>query len=224
MSDNHGLHDERISRLYKMGADTEPPAHIDAEIKQAAWIAATKKRSYAWPSLATAAVLVLSISLVLKVLNQQPLEEQMMEPAPMDDRIAPSVIMHESKEKALAPAPMRRDKEPPAPQTQPDRFKARQLMKAPASHSIGKKSEGVAEPDAVHDEAVGGVTSFSMRPSGCDETPLPDTDSKYEWIKLYQRAMEQGRLDAARCLRQAYQDRFNQTIPEAPIREMPTQP
>ncbi|MCP3670555.1 MAG: hypothetical protein GY814_09000 [Gammaproteobacteria bacterium] len=114
MSDNHDLHDKQISRLYKLGSKTEPPHHIDAEITHAAHAAIPgQRRRFIRPSLATAAVLVLSISLVFKVLDQEPLEKSVMDSLPTDqsDSIAQPAeseldthVLVKTKEKVTAPA------------------------------------------------------------------------------------------------------------------------
>ncbi len=119
MSDNYDLHDKRISRLYRMGSKTEPPKHIDEEITRTAHNAIPgRKRRFIRPSLATAAVLVLSISLVLKVLNQEPLEESVMDPTPTDQGSGMNSLPEPetdtleadfAEEKAATPAAMMQD-------------------------------------------------------------------------------------------------------------------
>ncbi len=215
MNDNRDLHDERISWLYKMGDGTEPPVRIDAVIKQAARDSVSgKKRSYTWPSLATAAVLVLSISLVLKVLNQQPLEDAVMEPMPADEyATSPGVILQERKEMDLAPVQTlekrkKMDQEAPTPQ----RYRALKQKAAPAPPQ--PRSEGAAQLDAIPEAPVGESAPSNARQIDCGHIQLPDTDSREEWIKQYRRAVEQGLPEIARCLQRAYRIRFNQEIPE----------
>ncbi len=109
MSDDQDLHDKRISRLYRMGSGTEPPKHINEVIIRAAHAAiSSRKQRFIRPSLATAAVLVLSISLVLKVLNQEPLEESVMESlpttAPLTESEADVPVAEKSEERVAPPA------------------------------------------------------------------------------------------------------------------------
>ncbi|MCP4127874.1 MAG: hypothetical protein GY753_12530, partial [Gammaproteobacteria bacterium] len=109
MSDNQDLHDKRISRLYRMGSRTEPPKHINEVIIRAAHAAIPhSKRRFIRPSLATAAVLVLSISLVLKVLDQEPLEESVVQPmpttVPVTESEADIPVTKKSKERTAHPA------------------------------------------------------------------------------------------------------------------------
>ncbi len=249
MSNNHDLHDERISKLYKMGGNSEPPVHIDNDIKRAARADIPNRwRSYAWPSMATAAVLVLSISLVLKVLNQQPLEESVMKTMPADGRtIAPTVRLQESKEKAaktrdnekkmlerkastakfrainqsVAPAPSETEEAAhfEAAPAKPDELSPRKkrVLKrdimpraSTTAPAMNIDQDDVTAPKS----AIGEVQSSPMQKLDCSGITLPDSDSSDLWIKLHHNAMKQGQLSAARCLKRAYQARFNQTIPE----------
>ncbi len=76
---NDNPHDELISRLYRLGSSGEPPAHLDQTILDEAQRAAGRwKRVRSWPALATAAVLVLSFSLILRVIEQQPIDRAMV--------------------------------------------------------------------------------------------------------------------------------------------------
>lgn len=198
MSDNHYLHDERLSKLYNMGDSTEPPAHIDAEIKQTARDAVmNKKRSFAWPSLATAAVLVLSLSLMLKVLDQQPLEESVMEPMQADDQaMTPEIMLQE------------RDKEKPVLK----RYEAKRRSIAPAPPK--PETEDTAQFDAAPAASIGETISSSLQQLDCSDISMPEAAPKEEWISQYQKALEQGQIEAANCLKQAFQIKFNRVIPE----------
>ena len=153
MTDKHDLHDERISKLYKMGSRAEPPKHLDEQIIRVARATGPgRKQRLTWPSLATAAVLVLSISLVLKVLNQTPLEESIMEPLPTDDstNLAP-MMEKEVEEKADTSAPVIKDQdsgrreEPRQDQKAgPERYRAKQQSPAPAPTIQGADTMGAA--------------------------------------------------------------------------------
>ena len=122
MTDDHDLHDEGISRLYRMGSRREPPAHVDREIKQAAQDAVPKRKPrFVWPSLATAAVLVLSLSLVLKVLDQKPLEESVMGPIPgeINGRAMAPTEEKELQERATSGTDEKDDADRPVPALAP---------------------------------------------------------------------------------------------------------
>lgn len=204
MKNNQDLHDERISRLYKLGSQSEPPDHLDREIKQAAHAETpAKKRRYVWPSLATAAVLVLSISVVLKVLQHEPIQETVLESAPTNDAaLAPEVMLQESTETAVDGMDMEAAKL--------QRYLAKKQRTAPA---LAKPKKA----DAIELKAAPDVSSeFELQQTGpleCHGVKLPDSDSRDEWIRLYQKTMDLGQAEAASCLKQAYQTRFNQPIP-----------
>ncbi len=149
MTDNHDLHDERISRLYKQGNQAEPSADLDRQIIQAAREAVPKrKQRFIWPSLATAAVLVLSLSLVLKVLEQQPLEESVMSPVPSktEGRVMAPTEEKELQEKAASPVDEKDNAKSPVPpgaptQTRPSTIAPDMMDIAPL-----KKSKPKLEP------------------------------------------------------------------------------
>jgi len=197
---NNDLHDERISRLYKIGDGTEPPAHIDAEIKQAARDAAqNRKRNLVWPSLATAAVLVLSLSLMLKVMDQQPLEEPVLQSMHADDQaITPEVLLQEM------------DKEEPVLKRY--KTKRRSMAPAPAKSEMEDREQFEITPAAAISEKI----SSKAKQLSCSGISIPDTAPKKEWIKRYTKALELGQNETAKCLKQAFQVKFNQAIPEAP--------
>jgi hypothetical protein len=186
MSDNHDLHDERISKLYRMGSRAEPPKHLDEQITRAAHAAspARKHRLY-WPSLATAAVLVLSISLVLKVLNQTPLEESLMESLPSDDGSSPALMLEkELKQPASPPAAALEDQdsgkqdEPGQDrEATPERYRDKRQSSAPIPAAPQTDSMGASQlkpaPAKVErvDEAKRRSLKHKAVPSAKTQTP-----------------------------------------------------
>ena len=203
MSNNRDLHDDRISRLYQMGEQPEPPEHLDRKIKSAAHAATSvKQKRFLWPSLATAAVLVLSISLVLKVLQQDPIEKAVvMSPANNGDAIAPNAML---QEKQIAEDVMEQEEA-----TQQGSRAAKQKA-APAR----------AKPqtaDTIKLEAAPAISSKleyqQTEPMDCRDVQLPETDAKEKWTSLYQQALRLGDIKTATCLQQAYRARFKQAIP-----------
>lgn len=65
------LHDPRLTALYRRKGGEQPPARVDAEIRRAARAAVKRPAARRlWPSLATAAILVLGASVALKVFEQ----------------------------------------------------------------------------------------------------------------------------------------------------------
>lgn len=203
MSNNNDLHDKHISKLYRLGGQPEPPEHLDREIKQAAHgEIPTRKHSLAWPSLATAAVMVLSISLVLKVLQQEPMENTVVESSATNGELTtPSVMLQEEE---MAVDGLERE------EAIQQRYRATKQKTAPAR----------ARPqtaDAIKLEAApampGELKSQPLEPLECRGIQLPATDLKDEWISLYQKALELGDVKAVNCLQQAYRAKFNQAIP-----------
>ena len=200
MSDNSELHDERISKLYQLGDSSEPPSHLDRDIKQAARAATpAKKRRFVWPSLATAAVLVLSISLVLKVLQQPPLEETAISSAPNGGE---GISLQESADMAVETmdaeeSKLRRDRSIKQKTTpafaQPQQADSIKLEAAPTT-----PVELIAKRAA---------------PKKCSGIKLPEINSRVEWIRLYQETVEQGESATASCLQQAYQTKFGHPMP-----------
>ncbi len=106
------LHDDRISKLYHLGSSGEPPAHLDNKIIDEAHRAASSWH-IPWPSLATAAVLMLSFTLLLKVMEQQPLDQVLLpETVELDTATVPPPVVEgrgdmavEEAEVAAPPAP-----------------------------------------------------------------------------------------------------------------------
>jgi hypothetical protein len=203
MSDNRDLQDERISKLYKLGEQSEPPKHLDAEIKKAARATSPVKKSTLWPSLATAAVLVLSFSLILKVLEQKPLEESMMDSATQDDSPSPNIMLQESDEKMLG----RGDSN--IPKLQRNRAVKQKTTPVPAKQKTAGATQFEAAPAMVEE-----MDSHQTEALECSNITLPETDLKEEWIQQYQAAMQSGKVELARCLKDAYRARFKTAIPE----------
>jgi hypothetical protein len=186
-----------------MGEKPEPPNHLDKEIKNAAKATLPKKKhSYAWPSVATAAVLVLSITLVLKVMQQEPLVETTLNTISADDQGSPSIMLQESEEGSADTM----DKEKP----ELKRYRALKKQAAPAparSVTSGTASFEAAPADVAEPK------SSKMQPINCSEITLPESDSSKEWIRQYQKAVELGQLEMAKCIQQAYLSKFGQALP-----------
>jgi hypothetical protein len=203
MSNNRDLHDDHISRLYQMGEQPEPPEHLDRKIKSAAHAATSvKQKRYLWPSLATAAVLVLSISLVLKVLQQEPMEDAVIgTSATNGDAISPNATLHEEK---LAEDAMEQE------EATVRRYRATKQKAVP---TLAKPQTA----DTIKLEAAPAISSKlesqQTEPMNCRDVQLPETDAKEKWISLYQQALRLGDAKTATCLQQAYRARFKQAIP-----------
>lgn len=107
------LHDERISRLYSMGEKPQPSAHLDNEILEAAHKAVRRPRlSLFWRLSATAAVLVLSIGVILRTLETVPVEEDFLEPSPeQTTKSQPQAVTEEAEEASVA-VPIEKEMKP----------------------------------------------------------------------------------------------------------------
>jgi hypothetical protein len=215
MSDNHDLHDERISKLYRMGSKEEPPKQLDDKIIQAARrTGPTRKARFNWPTLASAAVLVLSISLVLKVLNRAPLEESLPESLPTKSNPAPSSapeLKMRARASSPAPASALRDHEA-------DSMGAAQFKSVPSGEDKMEPSEKrVLQPEAAAntiDNSPKAVISKTKRKKlACSAVPMPESASMEVWQQQYQTALEQGQTKTAECLKHGYYRKFGQAMP-----------
>ncbi len=225
MSDNHDLHDERISKLYKIGSRDEPSKQLDDKIIQAARRGKqTKKSRFYWPSLASAAVLVLSISLVLKVLNQTPLEESLLEPLPTQSGSIPPPPAPEQRiqERASAPSSAIHEHEI-------DSFGAAQLKYTPNGEdkmetSAKKLLQPEAAPNAIDNGPKPAVSKAKRKRLACSAVPLPESASMDVWQQQYQTALQQGQSKTAECLKQGYYRKFGQVMPGLEHQENVTSP
>ncbi len=214
MSDNHDLHDERISQLYRTGSRDEPPKQLDDKIIQAARRRnPTSKLRFYWPSLASAAVLVLSISLVLKVLNRAPLEESLLEPASTQDSATPlpPAPAQRLQEGASAPSPAIQDHE--SGTLSADRFKS-----APSGEDkIESDESGLLQPEATPNTSDSGpqpaLSKAKRKRLACSDVPLPESASMDVWQQQFQTAIKQGQSKTAECLKQGYYRKFGQVMP-----------
>ena len=215
MSDNHDLHDERISKLYRMGRKEEPPKQLDDKIIQAARRAGQiRKARFHWPALASAAVLLLSISLVLKVLNRAPLEESLPESLPTHSNPTPSPAP-ELRMRAKAPSP--------APASalhnhEADSMGAAQFKSVPSGEDKMEPSERkLLQPEAaantVDNSPDREVNKAKRKKPACSAVPMPESASMDVWQQQYQTALEQGQTKTAECLKQGYYRKFGQTMP-----------
>jgi hypothetical protein len=121
--------DNELSHIYKEGTWPEPSRQIDEAILSASRRAARARHPFVrrWaPPLALAATVVLTVSLVLSVYQDQP---QTVSPPIPDGRSAPSV--------PTAEAPAEKPKSVPAPQSAP----APAPKPAPAAPAVALKKE-----------------------------------------------------------------------------------
>lgn len=121
--------DNELSHIYKEGTWPEPSRQIDEAILSASRRAARARHPFVWrwaPSLALAATVVLTVSLVLRVYQDQP---QTVSPPIPDGRSAPILPTTEP--------PAEKPKSVPAPQSAP----APAQKPAPAASAVALKKE-----------------------------------------------------------------------------------
>jgi hypothetical protein len=114
MSDEQEHRDHALSRIYREGAWPEPGRQIDQAILVASRRAARERHPFLWrwaPSLAVAATVVLTSTLVLKVYREQP---EVVAPGAFD-----KVEKAETRAKQPGPEPKAEAKAAPAPAQQP---------------------------------------------------------------------------------------------------------
>ncbi len=174
-------HDEMISRLYRSGSSGEPPAHLDRKILDEAQRAVNRRQWIrAWPSLATAAVLVLSFTLLLRVLEQQPLDRPMQldekieqdvgeaENSTSTDAVTDNFDMAAPPQAPAAPAIIRRKAARPEPQ-QPAKAPERKLKV-----EVEGRPASYIEPQLQYDKAeppVGGSADAAQTKGAVVATP-----------------------------------------------------
>ncbi|MET0103460.1 MAG: hypothetical protein ABW078_17155 [Sedimenticola sp.] len=234
MSD-HDLHDEGISRLYRMGDRSEPPTHLDESIRKAAHRAVHRPRlTLLWRLTATAAVLVLSVGVFLRTLETVPLEEEFAEPTPAlpgtpratgTPSTGESERLEERKPATGEPAP---------PQSMEKREQAFSSMSPPVSGAVDQATEteslSVQEKDAMPRAAdeMAPAKQLKLRKAApavgrmaqpleemvyrCGELQLSASDTEQSWLELARRLKRAGEQEKLDCLARAYRERFDREL------------
>ncbi|MES9937295.1 MAG: hypothetical protein ABW153_12685 [Sedimenticola sp.] len=239
MSD-HDLHDEGISRLYRMGDRNEPPTHLDESIRKAAHRAVHRPRlTLFWRLTATAAVLVLSVGVFLRTLETVPLEEEFTEPTPSLQGIpratgttstGESEPLEERKPDTGESAP----RSPAAPQSMEKRERAFSSESPPVSGAIDQAME--TESLSVQEKAAMPRAADEMAPAKqlklrkaapavgrmakpleemvyrCGELQLSASDTEQFWLELARRLKRAGEQEKLDCLARAYRERFDREL------------
>ena len=223
------LHDEGLSRLYRRGRASEPGRAVDERIRQAAHRAVERRWPAWWKLASTAAVLVLSLGLVLETLVRAPIEPPGVgsgafdEGAPVlrDEAFEPAAesppqavielqgvtkgSVHSAREKAALSAPARQLAEP----EQRDR-------PAPAPPV---PSASTAPPKATFErEAEMGETGLLPSPEAsepaCNGFVPPRSDDRAEWRRVAAGLRSRGETARLACLAAAYEARFGEALPK----------
>lgn len=214
MSDNHDLHDEHISKLYRMGSKDQPSKQLDDKIIQAArrYNPARKSR-FDWPSLASAAVLVLSIGLVLKVLTQAPLEESLQESnLTKHGSTPPPALELRMEQTTRVPTPVIQDRANNSMGAA--RFKSAPAGKNRIEINQRKLLQPEAAPNAMYTSPESDISKAKKGNLDCSIVPLPESNSIETWQQQYQTALKQGQNMTAECIKQGFLHKFGQDMPK----------
>lgn len=178
--------DNRLSKLYRAGADETPSARLDARIREAAR-RERPRRHHRWvPALATAAVLVLAVAVLVRV-PEQAVEiesiptgarQQAAEPAP------PAVSGAARKS-----APARALEEAPRIET----YAAPPKVQAPAA-SLEREQDVVADEEGIPIEMAEETLDCAA--------PAPELAGDPAAMRTRIKTLEaDGRVEEAACLR-----------------------
>jgi hypothetical protein len=192
MTERPDTRDERLLELYRRAPRAEPPAGLDAVIRAAARDALRRpRRTWTVPALATAAVLVLAVGLVVQQTRLPDLAEV---------ERAPESGLREAPRPAAAPAP---GAEEPA-------TRKRELAPAfpPAAGAPAARPQAVEralEPRARQAPRPLLDESAADRLDAAECPPLPPELAADRGLldRRIAELLEQGETQAAECLRRA---------------------
>lgn len=224
------LHDEGLSRLYRRGRASEPGRAVDERIRQAAHRAVERRWPAWWKLASTAAVLVLSLGLVLETLFRVPIEPPGVGSGALDERAPvlhdeavepvaespPQAVIelqgvtkgsvHSAREKAAVSAPARQLGETEETYTAP-------APAAPAPSPSPPSDEAMFEREAGQD-ATGLLPSPKKAEAACDGFVPPQSDDRVEWQRVAAGLRAQGERARLACLAAAYEARFGEVLPK----------
>lgn len=210
--------DERISALYRMAEGREPPAHLDEVIRREAQREIRRRRQrIIWPSLATAAVLVLSFTLVMQVQDQGGLD---------------GMPMTLEREPTAPPSAPQRDKEKTAAPVVSEGVAQEAVASQPERKLEASKRKVLSEAEPDDSAATNGFEFYTTLPAtesqdqerdrnvlgGVAEREcgglLPGPDAAPEgWELIYARLQKEEKQEQAECLRQQFRLKFGRDLP-----------
>jgi len=170
--------DSRLPRLYRRGAQEEPPEALDRAVQGAARRALRRRRGPTsfgtpWPwAAALAAVLVVAVSVSLWMRIQTETRDAVRPQAPAEEEAAPAAD-------ATRPPP-----ESTAPEAAPG-LGAPARREGPAARKRGEIRERAAPAAEERREALGAGTAA--------QTPSPEA-----WVERIEALLREGRVAAAR--------------------------
>ena len=190
---NEEWHDARISQLYRAGSREEPPEQLDRMIRAHAHrVVARHRRPLLMGGLATAAVVMLSLGLILKSLDQAPLQEALdLVPAETESAVMSGWEPAERK-----------------------RFKS----SAPSSPRPSMLPEQAEEEDPFEDlfrdtQSDAGMSIQQADISDCLSIHYPASPDESVWQQALRMQLQAADSRAAECLRQAFFNRFGRELP-----------
>ncbi len=222
------LHDEALSRLYRRGRASEPGRAVDERIRREARRALERRWPAWWKLAPTAAVLVLSLGLVLETLVRVPIEPPGVGSGALEER-AP-ILGDEPFEPAAEPPPkavielqgMTKRSVHSAPEEAEDFGSARQVAapeedyRGPAPASPRPRASAPSPKATLEREVVQGATGLLPSPeemkSACDRFVPPRSGDRAEWQRVAAELRERGETTRLACLEAAYEARFGEPL------------
>ena len=210
--------DERLSALYRAGTQEEPPAHLDQQIRDAARRQAPRRHRGWMPALATAAVLVLAVAVMIRVPDERVEDSDRGIPKRAEEAIPVQPGTGSSAgtpvgEEAVAPRTIKKMEQPPAPRFEyywirPETEPAGPVVIPPEDLRPAKSApEAAVAADEARESAdsAGHETIDARRlKTDRDRCRPPDamlTEDRETLLERIEELERQGRQEEAECLR-----------------------
>jgi hypothetical protein len=225
--EDHLAGKSEVSRLYRTAPAEEPPPALDARIKAAARVGLTLRRPRWMLSLSVAAVLMLSISVLLRMQQEGvspiPTEEAVPAPAatfqaPVES--APASIESEARSSA-APAPRAENPVPESRSRESRDSVAEPFPAAPAEAPapVQRKSAPQRTDEATGAQNRDKSESLMSAPPAVDDAARMEQSAPLrepaDWVEHIRRLRTEGRKPEAAAELQAFRERY----PDYPLPE-----
>ena len=215
------LDDEQLTNLYKKIDKAEPSSMVDARIRRTAQKAGNAERNKLFTRwVSVAAVLVLSVGVVLRVVQETPVkqdfEEQVMSPLPVEEAVRSEDKqevqgLNETRQKAKEQADLMemetteslRDDSPESLQSSAPRV----LQKKVAPAVAAPPTDMMLEKDAIEAElaepAKMGASRFStVAEAWCGQDDLAGVEDRQQWIERMEQLKQLDMMDQVNCIQQ----------------------
>jgi hypothetical protein len=204
--------DERLSALYRAGKQEEPPSHVDQQIRDAAR-RHTPRRHRGWiPALATAAVLVLAVAVMIRVPDERMDESDRGAPEPAAEPIpaAPAIGSRARTPvpEGVTPEKLRSMEQPPAQRfeyysvpapSEETTFYYR--SRDPASAGEGVVDEALESADSAGQQKGVATLRWEAEGDGCRPPDSMLAEDRETLLQRIEELERQGRFEEAECLR-----------------------